>query len=796
MKINKSHNPLLEFKNACVNGDLEKAKTIWYSSKNLDVSLKDLTRAICKRGHTHVFKWLLQINPEYCIREGNDNLFKAACGHGHLELVQLLFCIDPKINIESDYYKALSLATAYGHLGVLKYLFDEHLSKLQDSDPDLINDITGDLIEIANENQANQISNYLTSKLDSTKVNLTPEEICLTDSVKLFGSLDLQTQTQYFKYACVCRAFQIVETFGFSLTSIAAYESALYTLSYSPDQIKKLFTGLELDKLDKLDNIIKNFIFNGYAWGNLQMIKLANDYGFTYPNPSELLELVLALPYHKSDIKPQVIKTLLSQYKELGTPNELTKEIFTRSILTKNKLVCTALNEFMPELYKLVEWKKIKDPECIDFYIQNIPQTHTWENLLANFVINTLNSKNYLRLDLYKDMYSHAHQVILPELFDRYRQEKNFTYVDRLIELCDISQYKNLTQATRKSNYVCWSYLTKNKNLNENFLYEFNQLVSQSDSLELIPRIISNIFSHHNIHKQIFNQMEDNLTECIKRSYLEKKDFKIFDICIELYESKINFRYLTIQIILDYLNYKLAGSADQELNLPNNTIRKIFELAYSESARTIRYSCDQIINIILCSNKKKICENMIEQGIISAYQNDAYGIVETLLLHVNSKKIDQTICNVLKKFGTLYSSYPKIFAQVYGHISNVTNFDITYQSHYIFKFATKNNHDFAKCLCHVFPTKYSYIMIDSGWGHYENQFTIVEEIKPKNISSKLVENCPICLDTKANIITQCSHQFCSECLTQCKPGICPLCRQISYPYYTINEIPSDNCLIV
>ena len=51
--------------------------------------------------------------------------------------------------------------------------------------------------------------------------------------------------------------------------------------------------------------------------------------------------------------------------------------------------------------------------------------------------------------------------------------------------------------------------------------------------------------------------------------------------------------------------------------------------------------------------------------------------------------------------------------------------------------------------------------------------TQVSDVKPENL-----DNCPICLSAKANVITQCGHLFCRGCMVKClkRKHQCPICK--------------------
>ena len=113
------------------------------------------------------------------------------------------------------------------------------------------------------------------------------------------------------------------------------------------------------------------------------------------------------------------------------------------------------------------------------------------------------------------------------------------------------------------------------------------------------------------------------------------------------------------------------------------------------------------------------------------------------------------------------------------------NINIYSNNHFAFETACSYHYvDIASWLVDLRPNMY-YIETEGDeiidYGIYNN-LNIVESKKIENITE-----CNICLDTKSNCITDCNHQFCTNCLgTWYKRKIsCPFCRNNILDVYSI-----------
>jgi hypothetical protein len=114
--------------------------------------------------------------------------------------------------------------------------------------------------------------------------------------------------------------------------------------------------------------------------------------------------------------------------------------------------------------------------------------------------------------------------------------------------------------------------------------------------------------------------------------------------------------------------------------------------------------------------------------------------------------------------------------------------DIEMNNHEVFKNACENNgYEAVKFLVLLNPTKY--FVKFTEWGSIESWKIYINYIRKQTVEIKLsdVQGCPICMDKKSQVITNCKHSFCVKCIKKiCESeNKCPFCRSIitdMYPF--------------
>jgi len=91
----------VDFRYACVNGNLPLAKKLFEEKPAIDISYNNefAFRMACANGHLEVAKWFLETKPDiniYAQKNQESNVFTDACLLGHLDLVKWLVSVDTK----------------------------------------------------------------------------------------------------------------------------------------------------------------------------------------------------------------------------------------------------------------------------------------------------------------------------------------------------------------------------------------------------------------------------------------------------------------------------------------------------------------------------------------------------------------------------------------------------------------------------------------------------------------------------------------------------------------------------
>jgi hypothetical protein len=145
-------------------------------------------------------------------------------------------------------------------------------------------------------------------------------------------------------------------------------------------------------------------------------------------------------------------------------------------------------------------------------------------------------------------------------------------------------------------------------------------------------------------------------------------------------------------------------------------------------------------------------------SIILACKNNNFDIVKLLL-----NKINKNSDNIYEKY-YYYDFY---------------NYDY---DDFVFKYVCRHNIiDIVKILC---------TLCDNYIVSIENNIVTRQYIKQypfkKKHTEKEIEECPICMNNKSNIVTDCDHQLCLDCFQQInKTKICHICRHDIVDFFII-----------
>ena len=113
--------PESKFWDACVNGNLVRAREL-YKSGNVDIHAdNDAFQWICGMGLLEVAKWLYSkgIN----IHKEDEYAFRLACWEGHLEVAKWLYSLPDKVDIHADDDDAFHGALLESHFEIVNWFY-------------------------------------------------------------------------------------------------------------------------------------------------------------------------------------------------------------------------------------------------------------------------------------------------------------------------------------------------------------------------------------------------------------------------------------------------------------------------------------------------------------------------------------------------------------------------------------------------------------------------------------------------------------------------------------------------
>jgi len=110
-----------EFEDACINGDIEKIKSLVDQGFGLGKMIDYLLLIASKNGHFPIVKYLIEQGAD--IHTNDDQALRLASENGHLPIVQYL--VEKGANIRAKYDESLRVASEKGHLPIVQYLAEK-----------------------------------------------------------------------------------------------------------------------------------------------------------------------------------------------------------------------------------------------------------------------------------------------------------------------------------------------------------------------------------------------------------------------------------------------------------------------------------------------------------------------------------------------------------------------------------------------------------------------------------------------------------------------------------------------
>ena len=220
--------------------------------------------------------------------------------------------------------------------------------------------------------------------------------------------------------------------------------------------------------------------------------------------------------------------------------------------------------------------------------------------------------------------------------------------------------------------------------------------------------------------------------------------------------------YLTLKHILDF--NKLSFT-EKELNEIYNEICsysniKILKM-FMEKYNTVRFNIQEGL---ICS---LINENLeISKYILYKYSDIIRQIKENTnsLIKINNIFSDEYIS--LETLIYIFKFFPKL--------------DVKIGNNLFFKLCCQqNNLEYATILKNMYPETYNFVVFNNNI----IRWNIIKNLKyASETKVDVIIDCPICLEKSSDTITDCTHQFCYNCLNCIYNNYdnefpCPICRR-------------------
>lgn len=443
-------------------------------------------------------------------------------------------------------------------------------------------------------------------------------------------------------------------------------------------------------------------------------------------------------------------------------------QLLVQSIYETNGELCKGLCASIPDLYKLVDYSQFGDFTHVNFFLTHIPQTRT--NEIFKQIINSIYLQKYPSDSIQKLVQEFPIEISksIEDIFDEELDQSNVntSKLSFLIGIKTISDKHKLTDVPALSNYMLVKYISSCPiELIE------SSLVQIASSAEQVKRILK-IFKCPIISDEI----KDLVVDILFDKSVANNNLEVFDLVVcSASNSLEHLLSSNPQFILGYLEYKPAFDQD----LGRQLVKICCSCRWNEQNKAQIYS--QIMNksLQVCGSEggtggEICCDSIASLYICNPYYLDlVFPSIEQLYIRAYGSLKDSDIFNMIIQVSQ--KSYCDNSPAIYTHIIEQTGFDIRYNEDSIFKYAKTYDYSLALYL----TRKY--------FNYYRRQFStfviINEVIKEMDVGE--IELCPICLDTKSNTITNCSHQFCSDCIAQYDNPSCPICRRCVESYYSI-----------
>lgn len=582
-----------------------------------------------------------------------------------------------------------------------------------------------------------------------------------------------------------------INTFFDNLIFNKHYEQAIFFYNYK-DNSKKI--KLNNDNFKKLKDIITYDNFDMFKWyikqfneeNKIQLkifIELNNNILDIIKNDNTyILDFIineLNLKYYN----------LIKKIYELSFSNyysNILKYLSTNFNLLNYKLDCDFKNIFIHSV-------KFKYFDIIDIIITNF-DNYDWlyivncnyysYDIISYLMINyydylKINEESFYNifylgnLDNIKKYIKYNKEKIDYSLIDQYDLSILIVYND--IELLDFIYNLNSININlddneyfletiirlNKINILKWffdNFTIENLHLNNNYIYYY-AIINQN--LEILDLLFDNdniiYFDKHKFFYLKISTFCDNINIFI---WFETKFNNLnydTDNNILLLNSVYNNNINLLIYLLNKFNF--------DINFNDSIIiRSAFNFNYYDM---IKYLFKKYDNINVLVKNQIIMKYAIEDGDLDIIQL-LYDYNNNFDLSIDNEYLFRTSCKTNNIDVTKWLIYTK------------KNINYSINNHEIFYFICEQNYyDIALFFQELNPNLYQVI--------FKNNIIISYLVfKNLNIDNNInidihnIHDCPICYESKSQLITYCNHQFCENCLKNInninKEFLCPLCR--------------------
>lgn len=518
---------------------------------------------------------------------------------------------------------------------------------------------------------------------------------------------------------------------------------------------------IEICKYDNID--ILNFTLKKYNLDNNNLIKILFNYAF-------------------DNFKVNIINYLISNYNIKNYKLDINiKNIFYNSIRNNN--------------YNI-----------IDIVIKNF-KNHNWLYLISQLNDNSVNLFTYI-LKNYKENLN-----INEELFFTILYQGKLNYLKIFVDFCsDVIDFKKIGG----DDYLI--LFTHNNIELIDFVYSLNNI---------------DLNNNYNILKLVVNLNKTSITKWLLDKFTfdnlhDDEDFYFYSAIIykNLEMLKLLYKYDDIESFEAHkLKYLKLASKIKDLSIFIWISNKFDEIDYSIN----NY---ELINNSLGMNNFHVLKYILDYNEIDINYNDS-----VLIITAYGNNLNEVIKFLFNKYDNINVLARNEIAMKYAIedadvemidllYSYNNNFDLSIDNEYLFRIACKmdnievvkwliskksdinhkiNNYeifyyvcdhnyiDIALYLKSLDPIIYNVEVKDNQIENYSvNKLLKIDGTK----FIECIDKCPICLDNESELITECDHQYCTECLNHVNNKNysfnCPLCRADINTIKLIKKIVLEN----